>query len=165
MKKKREPSYRRMETVVEIPIYGLHDNNHSSLCISFLYVLFSFSYRIYRRWQQQILQEFRCHLLAWQNSDRRRKHQIKCCFILLHLYLAFFMIEIWSVGQTAAKILNISRLNSAHKSSRLHLIFSFSFLIQELPTRKPSKAAVLCWIGLLILKQPRPATFWWLSVE
>lgn len=152
-----------METVVEIPIYGLHDNNHSSLCISFLYVLFSFSYRIYRRWQQQILQEFHCHLLAWQNSDRRRKTPNK---MLFHSTASIFFSDRNLVSRAdSSKIPKMSSLNSAHKSSRLHLIFSFSFLIQELPTRKPSKAAVLCWIGLLILKQPRPATFWWLSVE
>ena len=102
-KKKREPSYRRMATVVEIPIYGLHDNNHSSLCISFLYVLFSFSYRIYRRWQQQILQEFHCHLLAWQNSDRRPNKMLFHFTAFIFGVLLFFPTEIWSVEQTAAK--------------------------------------------------------------
>ena len=96
------------ETVVEIPIYGLHDNNHSSLCISFLYVLFSFSYRIYRRWQQQILQEFHCHLLARQNSDRWRKTPNKMLFhftAFIFGILLFFPMEIWSVEQTAAKFI------------------------------------------------------------
>ena len=162
-KKKREPSYRRRKLLWKSLSMA------SMIIIIRLYVsLFSmFSFLSHTGSTVDGSSKFFknsaaiCSLDKILTEDRKTPNKMLFHFTasIFGIFL-FFPIEIWSVEQTAVKILNISRLNSAHKSSRLHLMFSFSFLIQELPTRKPSKEAVLCWIGLLILKQPRPATFW-----
>ena len=126
--------------------------------------LFSFfsSYRSYRleirQGQHQILQEFCCRLLLWQNSDHRSWWiKRKCDLHPLHssfrciLSLGFFNFSgrNFVSGEKSAEFFMNSIQNSAHKNSWLHLMFSF--LSSYRSYRLESRQRQQFYVGLVFL--------------